>query len=119
MAQTRATSKALRLTLGFVMAARRLRCDPGRRDPGRDRLEPRKRRRADECGKIPADRRPTADQKARIGQLLVDLRADPDVDWKAEARAASSGVHRRGMLTATSEAMLIGKLKEKYEELAA
>jgi hypothetical protein len=69
-------------------------------------------------GKIPPKRRPTTEQKAQIGQLLVALsEQNPDVDWKEEARRIAGC--QGDMLTATGADMLIDRLEQRFRAVAS
>lgn len=117
MAQTRAISRALRAPLGQIVVL------AGYEPAGAEEIP------ADESSteavvgtadneKIPADQRPTREQMARIGQLLVDLgERDPDIDWKAEARRIA-GV-ASDMLTGPIADKLIDRLEQSGEDLTA
>jgi hypothetical protein len=97
MAATRATSKALRQPLGFVMALAGFEATPLEEIP------------LDE----PTDDRPSRAQLARIRQLIADLtERDPETDWQATARelAGVSGDQLTGSLAET--------LIEQLERLA-
>jgi hypothetical protein len=113
MSQTRATSKALRQPLGFVMQLAGFEATPAEEIPAELTASPPE---ADpDQDKIETDLSPTRDQMARVGRLLdeLDIR-DPGVDWKAEARriAGVSG----DMLTSTIAAMLIDRLEQELTE---
>jgi hypothetical protein len=61
-------------------------------------------------GPIPADRRPTDDQKQELTELVAQLQElRPDTDWRAKARELA-GVPG-DMLTATIAADLIDRLR--------
>ena len=109
MAATRATSKALRQPLGFVMTMAGFDTTPAEEMPVPSD-EP-----ATATGK-PAD--PVAASDSQLEELRALIRtlqgADPDTDWKARAKDLA-GVSAE-MLTKTGAAMLIEKLQA---ELAA
>jgi hypothetical protein len=106
MAQTRAISRALRAPLGQIVVLAGY--EPaGAEEMSADTVEP-----EPDHGKIPAERRPSRDQIARIGELLAALqKRDPAVDWPAEARklAGCPG----DQLTGTIADILIGELEEE------
>jgi hypothetical protein len=111
MSQTRATSKALRQPLGFVMQLAGFEATPAEEMPA----EPTTPLPEPDQGKIPAASRPTREQMARISQLLIELAEhDPGTDWKAEARRIA-GVPG-DMLTGMIADMLIGRLEQELGE---
>jgi hypothetical protein len=82
MAQTRATSKALRLTLGFVMELAGFDATPADEVPA-DGFP----KGTTERGKVPAAAQPTVERRTKILELLAELKASqPDVDWAIKAR---------------------------------
>jgi hypothetical protein len=81
MAATRATSKALRLPLGFVMELAGFDTTPAEEMPVDDAEAAQPR------SPIPDEAKPTKAQAARISELLARLaEQDPAVDWKARCR---------------------------------
>lgn len=112
MSQTRAIGRALRAPLGAVVRI------AGYEPAGAEEITVDQPVGAavvvEDAGPIPADRRPTVEQKQRIGELIARLTDQhPDVDWKTEARrlAGCPG----DALTATIAAMLIDKLEARLE----
>ena len=119
MSQTRATSKALRLPLGFVMQLAGFDATPADEIPEAPAYPIRESAAVEDTDTIPPERRPSGEQQAQIGDLIAQLTAkDPDVDWKEEARTIA-GVRDYKMLTATIADMLIDQLEAKLEEAAA
>jgi hypothetical protein len=104
MAQTRAISRALRAPLGQIVVLAGY-------EPASAEEMP-----ADEpargAGKIPPELRPSAEQIARINDLVHELAAlDPETNWVARARALA-GVPGN-MLTRTLAGQLIGDLERE------
>jgi hypothetical protein len=109
MAQTRATSKALRLPLGFVIQLAGFEATPADEAPAADDPVI-----VNDDDKIPPQRQPSREQKAHIGELIAQLaQRDPGVDWKAEARRIASVPS--DMLTSTIATMLIDELQDKLK----
>jgi hypothetical protein len=116
MAATRATAKALRQPLGFVMALAGF--DPTPLDeidntdtPEAEREpEPAPPRAA--AHTLPPQVQPTVDQLDRIKALIAQLSArDPDTDWRAKA-AEIAGVPAR-LMTKTVADILIRQLENE------
>jgi hypothetical protein len=81
MAATRATSKALRQPLGFVMQLAGFEATPAEEIPAEASYDPRP------ANTPPPAKRASHEQLTRIGVLLSDLaRHDPNTDWRAKAR---------------------------------
>jgi hypothetical protein len=81
MAATRATSKALRQPLGFVMQLAGFEATPAEEIPADDSSGDRP------TDAVAAAGRASQDQLTRIAVLLADLaRHDPGIDWRAKAR---------------------------------
>jgi hypothetical protein len=109
MAQTRATSKALRQPLGFVMQLAGFDATPADEIP--ELVEPDK-------GTVPPEIRPTPEQKRRIGELVAQLaEKHPCVDWRAEARRLAGCAGDK--LTGTIASMLIDQLEARLKHEAA
>jgi hypothetical protein len=107
MAQTRATSKALRLPLGFVMQLAGFEATPA---DELDQPEPER----SSAGPVSA----TREQRQRIGELIVVLtETKPEVDWKAWAQERA-GVPA-SMLTGTTARLLIESLEAEMGRLAS
>jgi hypothetical protein len=84
MSQTRATSKALRQPLGFVMQLAGFEATPAEEMPGADGAD---RQPAPRPAPAPAPERPTVEQLAHINELLAELAVqDAATDWRAKAR---------------------------------
>jgi hypothetical protein len=116
MAATRATSKALRLPLGFVIELAGF--DPTPADEIPDDPPPAAAAAAaaaaagEDKSTIPPEARPTKRQAERIGQLLATLaEQQPDTDWPAAARD-HVGVPSH-MLTKAVADQLIGWLEQQ------
>jgi hypothetical protein len=108
MAATRATSKALRQPLGFVMTMAGLEPTPAEEMPAEP--EPPRRSRV---APVAAEQ----EQLAEIGALIRTLQeSEPEVDWRAKAQEIA-GVPA-DMLTKTVAEILIGKLREQLASLA-
>jgi len=120
MASTRATSKALRQPLGFVITLAGFEATPADEIPGdadqrRDHDQPAGAP-DDDGGPIPPEHRPTEEQLDRIRMLLRRLaELDPQTDWKARARAIA--VVRFEMLTRTTIKYVIEKLEAELGAL--
>jgi hypothetical protein len=111
MAATRATSKALRQTLGFIMHLAHFAETPAEEMYGVD--EPRAESKPHD--KIPAEAQPTKEQKVELKRLLTDLHeAEPGIDWAEKAREIA-GVPSSDYVTATIASRVIDGL---YAELA-
>jgi hypothetical protein len=112
MAQTRATSRALRGPLEQIVilaeyepaAAEEMPPEPPAAEP--------------EQGEFMPEARPTADQLTRINELLSEL-ADqhPDTDWRGKAREFAGCPADR--LTGVIAAMLIHRLEQETDTAAA
>jgi hypothetical protein len=106
MAETRATSRALRGPLGQVVVLAGYEAAGAEEMPAETAVagpEP-------DRGKVPSEHRPTHEQIVTIGRLLDRLAAaSPDRDWRAEAQKLA-GVPG-DMLTATVADMLIEDLE--------
>jgi hypothetical protein len=112
MSQTRATSKALRLTLGFVMELAGFDATPADEMPAASEPAPQRE------PKIPAAVAPTREQRDEIRALVRTLnQIDPDTDWR-EWCHLTAGVPYV-MLTKGAAAMLIRQLREKLTEFDA
>jgi hypothetical protein len=110
MAQTRASRRALMGPLQQIVELAGYKSTPAEEMPQEAVSESKA-----DSGKIPPDRRPTHEQLASIGELLVELTEEaPDVDWKAKARELA-GVPG-DMLTATIADMLIDQLRDELAE---
>jgi hypothetical protein len=112
MAATRATSKALRQPLGFVMSVAGFDVTPV------EELPPEEGTRGSpaEKGPIPESIKPTADQDREIRRRLTELaELDPDTDWRARARELAGAPAK--LLTATFAADLIERLEEEHARL--
>ena len=110
MAATRATSKALRQPLGFVMHLAGFDATPADEIP-----EPVATAKAEPTSKIPEEHQPTREQLARIGALLLELDTrDADVDWRVKARELA-GVPGE-MLTKALADRLIHELEGYVDE---
>ena len=109
MAATRATSKALRQPLGFVMTMAGFDTTPADEMPA---VSPAPATRpVDPVGA-------TSTQFDEIAALLRTLReTQPDIDWRRRAQELASAPAR--MLTRSSAEMLIEKLRTQLEEAAA
>jgi hypothetical protein len=84
MSQTRATSKALRQPLGFVMQLAGFDATPAEEMPGAGGAD---RQPASRPATARAPERPTVEQLAHINALLAELAVqDPATDWRAKAR---------------------------------
>jgi hypothetical protein len=114
MAATRATSKALRLPLGFIFELEGFDATPFEEIPVDETTEPThgetvKRRRPD---LIRDEDKPTETQVTELLGLLEKLgAARPEVDWKARAKELAGT--SADMLTAESMEALLGKLKDE------
>lgn len=112
MAQTRATSKALRMPLGFVMELAGFDATPADEIP----VEDDRRARPTPTSTIPPEAQPTAEQKDELLALIHTLKAiQADVDWAARCREIT-GVDWTGMTT-TIAATLIAKLQAELQRL--
>lgn len=115
MAATRATSKALRLPLGFVMKIAGFDPTPAEEIPAdtAPKAEPepeRPRRSRAEPVAV------TVEQREEIQALLRSLRqCDPETDWRAFCRIQAGPLLE---LTQSGAAILIRKLRERLAELA-
>jgi hypothetical protein len=110
MAATRATSKALRQPLGFVITLAGLDPTPAEEMPDAEPAPPRRSR----VDPVAAGK----GQLAEIGALIRTLQeCEPDVDWRARARELI-GVPA-DMLTMTTAEILVGKLRAEVERVAA
>jgi hypothetical protein len=109
MSQTRATSKALRLPLGFVMQLAGFEATPA------EELvveEPEPLPRSAPAAPVEA----TREQLGEIGDLIATLaELEPDVDWKARARELA-GVDAR-LLSRTSAEILVARLEDEAVRL--
>jgi hypothetical protein len=113
MAATRATSKALRQPLGFVMSLAGFDVTPVEELPPNDEAQPAARAKE---GPIPESIKPTDDQTREIRRRLAELgELAPETDWSARARELA-GTPRK-MLTATTAGLLIGKLEHELHNL--
>jgi hypothetical protein len=113
MAQTRATTRALRGPLMQVVELAGYQVGLAEEMPTDVAPEPAEPARS----KIPVEIQPTRDQLERVGDLLAELgEREPDVDWRLEARDLA-GVPAE-MLTATITNRLIGALERRLEQLA-
>jgi hypothetical protein len=107
MAATRATSKALRQPLGFVMSLAGFEATPVEELPPDEDAAPQ--------GPIPDAVKPSAEQTEQLQALLRELEQfDPDTDWKVRARELA-GVPWK-LVTRTVAERVIEKLQA---ELAA
>jgi hypothetical protein len=113
MAQTRATSKALRLPLGFVMHLAGFETTPADEAPfAEDPVIAEDAVIAEDEARIPPERQPSRQQKARIGELIAQLaEREPDRDWRKEARQLAGCP--ADMLTNTIAANLIDRLEQE------
>lgn len=116
MAQTRAISRALRAPLGqiFVLAgyepagAEEISTDTRVQPPPAPPQSP---------GKIPADHRPTEQQRNELNSVITMLRQlAPGVDWAARCREITGAPW--DMTTTTAAARLISQLQREWERLA-
>jgi hypothetical protein len=109
MAATRATSKALRQPLGFVITLAGFDPTPAEEMPD---AEPESTRRS------PAEpAAATRPQLQEIGALIRTLQeCEPDVDWKARAHDLIGAP--ANMLTKTTAEILAGKLRAELERVA-
>jgi hypothetical protein len=116
MAQTRAIGRALRAPLGQIVVLAGY--DPaGAEEMPADTPTAASAPGIDDHGPLTTEHRPTAEQHARLVELLAKLRqSDPDVDWAAKAREIAGGVSY-DMLTKTTADMLIEKLVRILTEL--
>lgn len=120
MASTRAMSRALRAPLGQIVVL------AGYEPAGADEIpaEPVTDAVVDEDagkGKIPPERQPTAEQWARINELLGQLaEKDPSVDWPQEARrlAGCPGDQMTGTVADMVIDQLARRLDQEREEAA-
>lgn len=111
MAATRATSKALRQPLGFVMQMAGFSPTPLEEIPP-DEPAP------EPAGKIPPEHRPTPEQAAEIVALVRTLAGvDPDTDWKQ--RCAELVGAPWDHTTTTMAASLIRQLQQQLEQALA
>jgi hypothetical protein len=110
MAATRATSKALRQPLGFVMSLAGFEVTPVEEMPADEGHLARE-------GPIPDAAKPTREQNQRLRALLDELRElEPDTDWSARAQELA-GVPGN-LLTRGGAAILIDKLHAVEAELS-
>jgi hypothetical protein len=108
MAATRATSKALRQPLGFVMQLAGFEVTPAEEMPAE---EPQPRRSPVEGAE------PSPEQLEELRTLLVTLaRIDPDTDWSERCRELA-GVPAR-LLSRGGAAILVDKLKAELARLS-
>jgi hypothetical protein len=113
MAQTRATSKALRLPLGFVMQLAGFEATPADEMPVASEPAPRR-----EPGPESQPWKPTDEQWQEVRTLIRTLeRIEPDTDWAGWCREASGGLPA-AQLTRGGVDILIRRLQEKLTELA-
>ena len=114
MAQTRATSKALRLTLGFVMELAGFDATPADEIPAE--TVPKPETPPDDRSKIPAEQQPSAEQKAELAAALRTLaEIDPATDWAVRCREIVGAPW--GMATTAMVGMLIEKLQAELRHL--
>jgi hypothetical protein len=114
MAQTRATSKALRMPLGFVMELAGFDATPADEMPAEPTPAPTAK---ESPGKIPPEHRPTDEQKGELLALLRTLQQiKPDRDWAKRCRELT-GVTDRNMLTRTTMQSLIERLQDDLKQL--
>lgn len=117
MAATRATSKALRLPLGFIFELEGFDATPFEEIPINDTTTPAGEPKADR-GRIPPELRPDPEQVSDLRELLPRLvELDPDTDWPGRARELA-GVPP-DMVTRTIAAIVIDRLRAAITELEA
>jgi hypothetical protein len=117
MAQTRATSKALRLTLGFVMKLAGFDETPAEEIPAGDDVRRHEERREHVRDPIPDEIKPTDEQREELLTLVRTLqRIDPDVDWAKRCRELA-GVDWN-MTTRTVAQGLIERLQGELQRLS-
>jgi hypothetical protein len=111
MAATRATSKALRQPLGFVMPLAGLDPTP------LEELPPETPAAEPDRGKIPPEHRPSHAQVEELNTTLTKLRElAPNTDWPAVARKAA-GVPNFDYVTATMAESVLRALRGHLAEL--
>jgi hypothetical protein len=111
MAATRATSKALRQPLGFVMSLAGFDVTPAEELPADEEAQT---SRATE-GPISESAKPTDDQDREIRRLLAELaELAPGTDWKAKARELGGVPAHK--LTCGGADYLIDKLRQELEK---
>jgi hypothetical protein len=111
MAQTRATSRALRGPLMQIVELAGYQGTPAEEMPTEAvTVEPDR-----DPGAIPAQHRPTKEQQARIFELLTKLEETaPDVDWKQKARELARMPYE--LLTKTTVTAVIEGLEAELAE---
>lgn len=113
MAQTRATAKALRMPLGFVMELAGFDATPADEMPTDDS---RRAGRAPTTSKIPPQVQPTAEQTQELLTLLRSLKQiEPDVDWATHCREITGAPWE--MTTTTMAGRLIETLQAELARL--
>ena len=116
MAQTRATSRALKLTLGFVMELAGFDATPADEMPAVDDARPQPA--TPSPGRIPPEHRPSAEQKGEVLALLRSLKQiDPERDWTARCKELAGGVSW-DMTTRTTAENLIEKLQAELRRFS-
>jgi hypothetical protein len=123
MAATRATSKALRQPLGFVMSLAGFDVTPAEEVPAgeQSRTTPTMHVPERDEGPVPGEIKPTKDQITAIQRLVAALQdVDPDTDWTDRAREIA-GVPGRLLTHAGADGLiekLQGELAAKNEAAA-
>lgn len=115
MAQTRATSRALRGPLGMVVTLAGYAGAAVEEMPVDVDAAPAEPAAAS-TGPIPEELKPTHEQQEEIKQLIEGLQeCDPEIDWRQKARGIAGCPW--SAMTATIADMLIGKLRSAYVEM--
>jgi hypothetical protein len=113
MAQTRATSRALRGPLGMIVVLKDYAAASAE-----EMLTDTAPAKEEDRGPIPPEHRPTKEQLHRISDLLTKLRTlDPETDWQAKARDLAKAPYE--MLTKTTVVAVIDGLEAELVELQA